>query len=374
MTVAENIAFGLPCAAARAPRPRRDRGAGGAPAAARAVGGLGGAFRRSFPAASANVWPWRAPGHRATAPAADEPFGALDAQVCVAAPLARHLHEELGLTTVFVTHDQEEALELADRVVVMNRGRIEQVGTPEEIYQQPATPFVVEFIGKVNRLAAGIADGRLLAGGARFEGDALELADGAAVACAPRALRPVHGRAGGRLEGQPAPRLPGRQHRAPGAGCAGLGSWRRNSAPRKRSAAVSWRRRRERAAAPSHRVRRGSGERRSPIPRAPRAAPALRAGGAGAIRLKRGAGAQPNGSTEEHGKAQHAAQQHEHVPRRGRTAATSTGRGTPAVEGHAAAEQQPQATRGEVVEQRFGCGQAPSPCRDTVPPRPVGSA
>ena len=84
----------------------------------------------------------------------DEPFGALDAQVRVSLRRwLRELHDELGLTTVFVTHDQEEALELADRVAVMNRGRIEQVGAPEAIYQEPATPFVCEFIGKANRIA-----------------------------------------------------------------------------------------------------------------------------------------------------------------------------------------------------------------------------
>ncbi|MEY2115404.1 MULTISPECIES: sulfate/molybdate ABC transporter ATP-binding protein [Rhodanobacter] len=83
----------------------------------------------------------------------DEPFGALDAQVRVALRRwLRELHEELGLTTVFVTHDQEEALELADRIAVMNRGRIEQVGTPQAIYQDPATPFVCEFIGRTNRI------------------------------------------------------------------------------------------------------------------------------------------------------------------------------------------------------------------------------
>ena len=95
----------------------------------------------------------------------DEPFGALDAQVRVRLRRwLRELHEELGLTTVFVTHDQEEALELADRIVVMNRGRIEQVGTPEIVYQQPATPFVCEFIGKVNRLVMNRDHGRLAAG------------------------------------------------------------------------------------------------------------------------------------------------------------------------------------------------------------------
>ncbi|PWK92866.1 sulfate/molybdate ABC transporter ATP-binding protein [Fulvimonas soli] len=102
----------------------------------------------------------------------DEPFGALDAQVRVALRRwLRHLHEELGLTTVFVTHDQEEALELADRVVVMNRGRIEQVGTPEAIYQQPATPFVCEFIGKANRLTLRRRNGALYAGPLRLDAD-----------------------------------------------------------------------------------------------------------------------------------------------------------------------------------------------------------
>jgi sulfate/thiosulfate transport system ATP-binding protein len=95
----------------------------------------------------------------------DEPFGALDAQVRVTLRRwLRELHDELRLTTVFVTHDQEEALELADRIAVMNQGRIEQVGSPEEIYQQPATPFVCEFIGKVNRLTLSENSGSLAAG------------------------------------------------------------------------------------------------------------------------------------------------------------------------------------------------------------------
>ena len=77
----------------------------------------------------------------------DEPFGALDAKVRKELRLwLRQLHDETGYTTIFVTHDQEEALELADRVVVMNQGRIEQVDTPEAIVQRPATQFVAEFI------------------------------------------------------------------------------------------------------------------------------------------------------------------------------------------------------------------------------------
>jgi len=81
----------------------------------------------------------------------DEPFGALDAKVRKELRRwLRRLHDEVHATTVFVTHDQEEAMEVADRIVVMNQGRIEQVGTPEEVYQNPATPFVYEFLGDVN--------------------------------------------------------------------------------------------------------------------------------------------------------------------------------------------------------------------------------
>jgi sulfate transport system ATP-binding protein len=81
----------------------------------------------------------------------DEPFGALDAQVRKELRRwLRRLHNELHITSIFVTHDQEEALEVADRVVVMNKGKIEQVGTPDEVYATPATPFVYQFIGNVN--------------------------------------------------------------------------------------------------------------------------------------------------------------------------------------------------------------------------------
>ena len=81
----------------------------------------------------------------------DEPFGALDAKVRLELRRwLRQLHDEIHITSVFVTHDQEEALEVADRVVVMNHGRIEQVGAPEEVYNHPATPFVYNFLGNVN--------------------------------------------------------------------------------------------------------------------------------------------------------------------------------------------------------------------------------
>ena len=92
----------------------------------------------------------------------DEPFGALDAKVRKELRRwLRRLHDEMGLTSIFGTHDQEEALELADRVVVMNNGAIEQVGTPEEVYNTPATPFVYEFLGNVNRLECEIVDGKV---------------------------------------------------------------------------------------------------------------------------------------------------------------------------------------------------------------------
>jgi len=83
----------------------------------------------------------------------DEPFGALDARVrAELREWLRRLHDEVHVTTVFVTHDQEEALELADRIVVMNRGRVEQVAPPRELYDHPANEFVMGFVGPVNRL------------------------------------------------------------------------------------------------------------------------------------------------------------------------------------------------------------------------------
>ena len=83
----------------------------------------------------------------------DEPFGALDAKVRKELRRwLRRFHEEVHLTTLFVTHDQEEALEMADEVVVMNKARIEQVGTPQAVYDHPASPFVYEFLGNVNRI------------------------------------------------------------------------------------------------------------------------------------------------------------------------------------------------------------------------------
>jgi len=91
----------------------------------------------------------------------DEPFGALDAKVRLELRRwLRQLHDEIHVTSVFVTHDQEEALEVADRVVVMNNGKIEQVGSPEEVYNHPASPFVYNFLGNVNLFHGRIDEGK----------------------------------------------------------------------------------------------------------------------------------------------------------------------------------------------------------------------
>lgn len=102
----------------------------------------------------------------------DEPFGALDAKVRQELRRwLRHLHDELGFTSVFVTHDQEEALELSDRVVVMSNGRIEQIDSPEALYRAPANRFVFEFLGDVNLLEGEVQDGTLTCGDAQLKVD-----------------------------------------------------------------------------------------------------------------------------------------------------------------------------------------------------------
>ncbi len=96
----------------------------------------------------------------------DEPFGALDAQVrAELRRWLRRLHDEIHVTSVFVTHDQEEALEVADRIVVMNKGRIEQAGTPDQVYENPATAFVLNFLGNVNLFHGRISQGQTQLGG-----------------------------------------------------------------------------------------------------------------------------------------------------------------------------------------------------------------
>ncbi len=100
----------------------------------------------------------------------DEPFGALDAKVRKELRRwLRRLHDELHVTSIFVTHDQEEALEVADRVVVINKGRIEQVGSPQEVWDQPASPFVYGFLGDVNLFHGRADNGSVQLGDLRLD-------------------------------------------------------------------------------------------------------------------------------------------------------------------------------------------------------------
>ena len=111
----------------------------------------------------------------------DEPFGALDARVRKdLRRWLREVHKQTGLTTVFVTHDQDEAMELADRVVVLNEGRIEQIGTPAELYDQPASPFVISFVGEAVALPVTIADGHVRFGNRELHVDTHGLRSGPA--------------------------------------------------------------------------------------------------------------------------------------------------------------------------------------------------
>lgn len=97
----------------------------------------------------------------------DEPFGALDAKVRKELRgWLRRLHDELHISTIFVTHDQEEALEVADRIVVLNHGHVEQVGSPQDVYDHPQSAFVYEFLGAANRLPGTVANRGFVADGA----------------------------------------------------------------------------------------------------------------------------------------------------------------------------------------------------------------
>jgi len=109
----------------------------------------------------------------------DEPFGALDAKVRKELRRwLRRLHEELHITSIFVTHDQDEALEVADRVVLMNKGKVEQIGSPVEVYEKPATEFAYSFIGTVNRFDGVVEGGRFRVGAANISCDQDGIADG----------------------------------------------------------------------------------------------------------------------------------------------------------------------------------------------------
>jgi sulfate transport system ATP-binding protein len=125
----------------------------------------------------------------------DEPFGALDAKVRFELrSWLRRLHDETGFTTLFVTHDQEEALELADRVVVMNHGRIEQDDTPDRVYAEPATAFVFDFLGRSNPIAGAVSDGKFMAAGFLAPVSAGDCAEGpATLFVRPHELRIANG-------------------------------------------------------------------------------------------------------------------------------------------------------------------------------------
>jgi sulfate transport system ATP-binding protein len=104
----------------------------------------------------------------------DEPFGALDAKVRKELRRwLRRLHDELHITSIFVTHDQEEALEVADKVVVINKGKIEQIGTPQDVYDHPVSPFVYQFLGNVNQFDSHIQNGAAKIAGVDFKLDTL---------------------------------------------------------------------------------------------------------------------------------------------------------------------------------------------------------
>jgi sulfate transport system ATP-binding protein len=100
----------------------------------------------------------------------DEPFGALDAKVRKELRRwLRRLHDELHVTSIFVTHDQEEALEVADQIVLMNKGKVEQIGAPGDVYNHPASPFVYGFLGNVNLFHGRVHQGVMEAGGVAFD-------------------------------------------------------------------------------------------------------------------------------------------------------------------------------------------------------------
>src|SRR3954463_15103392 len=151
MTVWENVAFGLKIR--RRPKAETKQRVDELLDLVQ-LGGLGG----RYPAQLSGGQRQRMALARALAPEPevlllDEPFGALDARVRVELrEWLLRLHDEMHVTTIFVTHDQEEALELSDSIVVMNRGRVEQIAPPHELYDEPANEFVMSFVGPVNRL------------------------------------------------------------------------------------------------------------------------------------------------------------------------------------------------------------------------------
>src|SRR5213594_230305 len=168
MTVFENVAFGL--RVRRWPRKRVKERVGELLRLIQ-LDGLAG----SYPSQLSGGQRQRVALARALAPEPkvlllDEPFGALDAKVRQdLRQWLRRLHDEIHVTSVFVTHDQEEAFEVADRVVIMNHGHVEQTGTPREIFDHPATPFVYNFLGNVNLFHSRVVNGKARIGSLEME-------------------------------------------------------------------------------------------------------------------------------------------------------------------------------------------------------------
>ena len=153
MTVFDNVAFGLRV------RPRSTRPSEAEIKTRDPLTGSGSVRFLGRPLSGSIVW-WSASAYCTARALAveprvlllDEPFGALDAKVRKELRRwLRTLHDELHITSIFVTHDQEEALEVADQIVVMNKGNVEQIGSPREVYETPKTPFVFDFLGQANR-------------------------------------------------------------------------------------------------------------------------------------------------------------------------------------------------------------------------------
>ncbi len=183
MTIGDNIAFGLSVR----PRARRP----GKAEIARIVAELLdlvqlGGLQKRYPAQLSGGQRQRVALARALAVEPrllllDEPFGALDAKVRKELRRwLREVHDRTHLTTIFVTHDQDEALDLADRVVVMNKGRIEQIDRPETIWDHPASAFVCDFLGGANRIDCRIDGGRVDVAGVRLDNSAAATGDGPA--------------------------------------------------------------------------------------------------------------------------------------------------------------------------------------------------
>ena len=180
MSVAENVAFGL--RVRKVARPERERRVD---ELLRLVGlqGLG----DRMPAQLSGGQRQRVALARALAPEPkllmlDEPFAAVDAKVREdLRQWLRRLHDEVNVTSLFVTHDQQEALAVADRVLVINQGRVEQAGTPAEILERPATEFVARFVGEANVLDAQVRDGRAVVGALAVPADGLAEGAGARV-------------------------------------------------------------------------------------------------------------------------------------------------------------------------------------------------